>query len=180
MLEPRPSGTHLMPFTHQQIFTQFWRQINPLYKVWDQEELSMRRNGASSSLSFLLQCHRKPLTLLFWWFCYKVWGLTFSINRMGHTSAAKDISREADIARLKYFRNTVYAHAEQASVDDTTFNTYWHDIRDTLVRLGGVRYVWVIDQARGQDGWILTKFFFGVFWTKSRSINSQKKNEANI
>ena len=24
-------------------------------------------------------------------------------------------------------------------------------------------YVWVIDQARGQDGWILAKFFFCVF-----------------
>ena len=35
---------------------------------------------------------------------------------------------------------------------------------------------------RGQDGWILAKFFFACLWTKmkSRSINSQKKNEANI
>ena len=24
-------------------------------------------------------------------------------------------------------------------------------------------FVWVIDQARGQDGWILAKFFFCVF-----------------
>ena len=54
--------------------------------------------------------------------------------------AATDLSREADIARVKYFRNTVYAHAENASVDDVTFNTYWKEIRDTLVRLGGARY----------------------------------------
>ena len=26
-----------------------------------------------------------------------------------------------------------------------------------------VYYVWVIDQVRGQDGWILAKFFFCVF-----------------
>jgi len=52
---------------------------------------------------------------------------------------------EADIARVKYFRNSVYAHAEQASVDDTTFNAYWQDIRDTLVRLGGVMYRAAID-----------------------------------
>ena len=26
-----------------------------------------------------------------------------------------------------------------------------------------VLFVWVIDQARGQDGWILAKFFFCVF-----------------
>ena len=54
--------------------------------------------------------------------------------------AVTDMSREADISRVKYFRNTVYAHAEKASVDGTTFNAYWQDIRDTLVRLGGVRY----------------------------------------
>ena len=59
--------------------------------------------------------------------------------------AVTDMSREADIARVKYFRNTVYAHAEHASVDDATFNTYWQDIRDTLVRLGGVQYRAAID-----------------------------------
>ena len=39
------------------------------------------------------------------------------------------------------------------------------------------QYVWVIDQARGQDGWILAKFFFASLWTetKSRSIKSQKR-----
>ena len=60
--------------------------------------------------------------------------------------AVTDVSREADIARVKYFRNTVYAHAEHASVDDVTFNAYWQDIRDTLVRLGGVKYKSAIDK----------------------------------
>ena len=59
--------------------------------------------------------------------------------------AITDMSREADIPRVKYFRNTVYAHAEYASVDDATFNTYWQNIRDTLVRLGGVKYRAAID-----------------------------------
>ena len=54
--------------------------------------------------------------------------------------AATDTSCEADIARVKYFRNVVYAHAEQASVDDSEFHRHWKDIRDTLVRLGGVNY----------------------------------------
>ena len=53
---------------------------------------------------------------------------------------ATDLSREADIARVKFFRNTVYAHAEHASVEDAIFNKHWKDIRDTLVRLGGVTY----------------------------------------
>ena len=35
---------------------------------------------------------------------------------------------------------------------------------DILQFLTGNRvYVWVIDQVRGQDGWILAKFFFCVF-----------------
>ena len=49
---------------------------------------------------------------------------------------ATDMSSEADIARVKYFRNTVYGHAEKASVDDATFHVYWQDIKDALVRLG--------------------------------------------
>jgi len=72
-------------------------------------------------------------------------GLLSPITGWDTLPAATDKSREADIARIKYFRNTVYAHAEQASLDDTTFNAYWEDIRDTLVRLGGVRYRAAID-----------------------------------
>ncbi len=51
-----------------------------------------------------------------------------------------DKSREADIARLRYFRNAVIAHAEQACVDDVTFNNHWQNIQDVLVRLGGAKY----------------------------------------
>ena len=60
-------------------------------------------------------------------------------------SAATDVSREADITRVKYYSNFVYGHAECASVDDSTFNIYWGDIRDTLVRLGGEKYKAAID-----------------------------------
>ena len=58
---------------------------------------------------------------------------------------AADMSTEADIARVKYFRNVVYGHAEQASVDDTSFNNHWHDIKAALVRLGGTSYGDAID-----------------------------------
>ena len=63
-------------------------------------------------------------------------------------SAATDVSREADIARVKYYRNSVYGHAECASVDDALFNIYWGDIRDTLVRLGGEKYRADIDNLK--------------------------------
>ena len=64
--------------------------------------------------------------------------------------AVTNMSREADIVRVKYFRNTVYGHAENASVDDTTFDNYWRDIRDTLVRLGGIQYATAIDNLRNE------------------------------
>lgn len=64
--------------------------------------------------------------------------------------AATDMSPEADIARIKHFRNTVYGHAEKASVDDPTFNVYWQDIRDTLVRLGGVTYADAVDSLKSE------------------------------
>ena len=49
---------------------------------------------------------------------------------------AADTSAEAHIARVKYYRNHVYGHASQASVDDATFNCYWQDISNALVGLG--------------------------------------------
>lgn len=65
----------------------------------------------------------------------------------------KDTSPEADMVRVKYFRNTVYGHAEQASVDDATFNNQWRDIRDVLVRLGGPSYGAAVDklETEGMD-----------------------------
>ena len=42
--------------------------------------------------------------------------------------SASDTSFEANIARVKYYRNTVCGHASQASVDDPIFNSLWQDI----------------------------------------------------
>ena len=56
-----------------------------------------------------------------------------------------DTSTADDIARVKYYRNTVYGHANQASVDDTSFNTYWQEIREALIRLGGTSFKGYID-----------------------------------
>ena len=61
---------------------------------------------------------------------------------------AADTTTEADIVRIKCYRNTVYGHASEASVDDTTFNQYWKDIQDALVRLGGACYQGAIDDLK--------------------------------
>ena len=77
-------------------------------------------------------------------------GLTSPLTGWDALPAVTDLSREADIARVKYYRNTVYGHAENASLDDVRFNDYWRDIRDTLIRLGGVRYQAAIDDLRNE------------------------------
>ena len=50
--------------------------------------------------------------------------------------SASDTSIEANIARITYYRNNVFELASQDFVDDSTFNTYWQDISNTLVGLG--------------------------------------------
>ena len=77
-------------------------------------------------------------------------GFTAPLTGWDAMPAVTDLSREADIARVKYFRNTVYGHAENASVDDVKFNDYWCDWWDTLVRLGGVSYKAAIDDLRNE------------------------------
>ena len=70
-------------------------------------------------------------------------GLTPPATGWDNLPPAADTSVEANIARVKFFRNKVYGHASQASVDDPTFNTYWLDISNALVGLGaraGVNY----------------------------------------
>ena len=64
--------------------------------------------------------------------------------------AAADLTPEADITRVKFFRNTVFSHASQASVDDANFENYWTVIRDMLVRLGGARYEGAINNLKDE------------------------------
>ena len=53
-----------------------------------------------------------------------------------------DVSVEAYIPRVKFYRNDVYGHARRASVDEPTFNTYWQDISNALVGLGAGPSYW--------------------------------------
>ena len=63
-------------------------------------------------------------------------GLTPPITGWHTLPPAADTSTEANIARVKYYRNHVYGNASTGSVDDATFNTYWQDISNALVGLG--------------------------------------------
>ncbi|XP_068695476.1 uncharacterized protein [Montipora foliosa] len=51
-----------------------------------------------------------------------------------------DTSFQSDIVRLKYCVNALSAHAEEASVSDSTFCKCREQIQNTLVRLGGAEY----------------------------------------
>ena len=59
-----------------------------------------------------------------------------------------DTTLMADIVRIKHYRIMVFGHASEASVDDPTFNQYWQDIQDALVRLGGAGYQSAIDDLK--------------------------------
>ena len=66
---------------------------------------------------------------------------------------AEDTSKEANIARLQFYRNAVYSHGNQVLVDDQTFNSYWVEISNVLVGLGGEKsnYGAIIDQLKTED-----------------------------
>ena len=66
--------------------------------------------------------------------------LTPPVSGWDNLPSAADTNTEANIARVKYYRNTVYGHATQASVDDKSFNIHWQDISNALVGLGGTSY----------------------------------------
>ena len=47
-----------------------------------------------------------------------------------------DNSTEANIVRIKCYRNDVYGHATKTSVDDATFNVLWQRISNAVLALG--------------------------------------------
>ncbi|XP_067029220.1 NLR family CARD domain-containing protein 3-like isoform X2 [Acropora muricata] len=47
-----------------------------------------------------------------------------------------DNSTEANIVRIKCYRNDVYGHATKTSVDDATFNVHWQKISSAVLALG--------------------------------------------
>ncbi|KAL9961960.1 hypothetical protein ACROYT_G031006 [Oculina patagonica] len=47
-----------------------------------------------------------------------------------------DTSREANLARIKFFRNELYGHVSTTSVDSPTFTSLWQEISAVLVALG--------------------------------------------
>lgn len=49
---------------------------------------------------------------------------------------SSDISLEANLARIKFFRNELYGHVTTTGINDPTFTAFWQEIGDALVALG--------------------------------------------
>ena len=46
-----------------------------------------------------------------------------------------DHSLEADLVRIKYYRNEVYGHSKTMEITDTEFNDLWGEISEALIRI---------------------------------------------
>ncbi|XP_031556908.1 NACHT, LRR and PYD domains-containing protein 12-like [Actinia tenebrosa] len=53
---------------------------------------------------------------------------------------AADTSREADLARIKLYRNELYGHITSTSISDGDYEKYWNEIEALLSRLSASRY----------------------------------------
>ena len=72
----------------------------------------------------------------------------------------------------------------QCSINSATKSLSWLQVLAFIFNLH-FKYIWVIDQAcsvKMTGYWPSSFFFFACLWTetKSRSINTQKKKEANV
>ena len=89
------------------------------------------------------------ILLLFILLC-NICGLSPPATGWDSLPSTADVSKEANIARLKYYHNVVYDNTSQASVDDATFNSHWQDISDAIIGLGGVTYKSAIDKLKNE------------------------------
>ena len=74
-----------------------------------------------------------------------IFGLTLPVSSWNNLPPGSDTSPQADITRIKFFRDRVFSHATNASVDDPTFSLNWKNIKDTFLRIGGTSYEEVIN-----------------------------------
>ena len=88
---------------------------------------------------------------------------------------ASDISPEANLARVKYFRNVLYGHVSTTGVDTPTFNSLWQEISAPLVALGLNQAE--IDRLKAEHGGEEDYLDLLLEWADSEEdIKSQLKN----
>ncbi|CAG2237659.1 unnamed protein product [Mytilus edulis] len=120
----RPSGIYC-----------FHRQVKLNFRVNDQYGDNMRR-----------------LTEIYWRFSgtvtSKKFDLTLMICLIRHLTPIQivdilplkaDVSEGADLSRLKYYRN-MFAHQDAWTLTNNDFETYWNDICQAILKLGGPQF----------------------------------------
>ena len=75
------------------------------------------------------------ITLLFL-LLTKIWGLTPPPSGWHTKPPSIDTSHEANLARVKFYRNILYGHVTTTGVDTPTFSALWTEISGVLVSLG--------------------------------------------
>ena len=75
------------------------------------------------------------ITLLFL-LLTNICGLSPPLSGWHSKPPASDTSHEANLARIKFFRNQLYGHVAATGVDTPTFNALWQEISAVLVTLG--------------------------------------------
>ena len=65
-------------------------------------------------------------------------GLTAPVMGWNVLPASTDDSLEADLARIKYYRNSIYGHVnENMEISGDKFSVLWREISEALVRIAG-------------------------------------------
>ena len=75
------------------------------------------------------------ITLLFL-LLTNICGLTPPLSGWHKPPPSSDTSREANLARIKFYRNELHGHVTSTGVDTPTFNALWQEISAVLVALG--------------------------------------------
>ena len=76
------------------------------------------------------------ITLLFLLLTNICGGLTPPLSGWHSKPPPSDSTPEANLARIKFFRNELYGHVSTTSVDSSTFTSLWKEISTVLVDLG--------------------------------------------
>ena len=65
-------------------------------------------------------------------------GLTPPVTGWDVLPGSTDDSLEADLARIKYYRNSLYGHVnENMEISDYEFSVHWREISEALMRISG-------------------------------------------
>ena len=114
------------------------------------------------------------ITLLFL-LLTKICGLTPPPSGWHTKPHSSDTSHEANLARVKFYRNILYGHVTTTSVDIPTFSALWTEISGVLVRLGLDQTE--VDRLKAEKGGEQDYIDVLIEWADSEEdIKSQLKN----